>query len=112
GGEHAGHYQNPVRRWIARSKGETAHIFVPSPEAGAPASEACGQCHSFFVPSDPEQWWTSGLSESFAAGEELSHSRVILRAHPHSEDEVRALAAIDHTLESIFWNDGSIIVGG
>jgi predicted CXXCH cytochrome family protein len=112
GREHSDHYRNPLARLEARRKGTASHIFVPSPEQGALASAACGQCHSYFVPSDPGKWWTSGFSENFMAGEELSHSRSILRAEPNSEEETHARGAIDHDLQNIFWSDGSIIVGG
>lgn len=111
GAKHAAYYQDPFRR-VARGEKPSAHIFVPRPEEGENASETCGQCHSYFVPKDPETWWESGFSENFRAGDSLSKSRTILRAGSPGDHESEAAELIDHDLSTIFWEDGSIIVGG
>lgn len=123
GREHATYYRNPLERAFARreksaksaktrSGNTAAHIFVPRAEEGENASEACGQCHSYFVPNDPQTWWESGFTENFRAGDSLEASRTILRAPAPGADEPQGAALIDHDLRTIFWEDGSIIVGG
>ncbi len=113
GARHAAHYRNPIRRVRARNAGAGAEfIFVPRPEEGAASAETCGQCHSYFVPKDPDEWWESGFSTSYEAGDPLSSSRTILRAPGGSDENTDGSHLIDHELSTIFWNDGSIIVGG
>ncbi len=72
------------------------------------ASALCGQCHSYFVPKDPEAWWETGFVDSFRAGELLEASREVLLPSPQQ----LAAAGVSRTVRSIFWGDGSIRVGG
>lgn len=113
GEEHASYYRSPLRR--ARAHGDendAKFVFVPRPEEGALAAETCGQCHSYFVPKHPDDWWESGFSESYRAGSPLASSRTILRAPRHTGTHSEGSDLIDHDLSTIFWRDGSIIVGG
>lgn len=73
------------------------------------ASEVCGQCHSYFVPNDPEQWWESGFTHAYKPGDALAGSRRVLDA-----DHERASAApsVNASLDSLFYPDGTIRVGG
>ena len=121
GRQHANYYRDPVRRAAAHgakqsddsSSPPAQHIFVPRPEKGANSSATCGQCHSFFVPNDPEEWWESGFSESYQAGQSLAKSRTVLSAFARAgEGDPEGANLIDHDLRTIFWEDGSIIVGG
>ncbi len=111
--QHARLYANPLKRREARAQSTSAAIFVPRPQEGERGSEACGQCHSYFLPKDPEIWWTSGFSESFSAGETLDKSRLLLGADSFSKQGSEELSPLFSAQKSsIFWQDGSMIVGG
>jgi hypothetical protein len=73
------------------------------------ASEICGQCHSYFVPRDAEAWWTSGFTRSYRPGEDLDDSRRVLEHGPDGDDDDPELST---TLDSLFYPDGTIRVGG
>jgi hypothetical protein len=87
-------------------------MFVADTDHPALANAACGQCHSYFVPQHPDQWWDSGFSAAFKAGEELEPSRVVLRAAPSAATMTSALSLISAEPQTLFWADGSIMVGG
>jgi hypothetical protein len=112
GKQHAEHYQSPWRRARARDQGEAKDIFLPDEHHGANASAACGQCHSYFLPKDATEWWDSGFANSFRPGESLDASRNVLRLQPRNEEEQEAERALGQDLSTIFWPDGSIMVGG
>lgn len=112
GKEHAEHYASPWTRALARRKDEAKAIFLPDEKHGENASAACGQCHSYFLPKDANEWWDSGFAKSFRPGESLDASRTVLRLHPSSEAEKAAEGALGQDLSAIFWPDGSIMVGG
>lgn len=112
GGRHVNLYRDPFARQNARKSGSAAHIFVPDAKSGERGSAACGQCHSYFVPRDPEAWWTSGNTRHFVAGDSLEASRILLSSDPTEEEGHRALTGLSQEAESVFWPDGSIIVGG
>jgi predicted CXXCH cytochrome family protein len=109
---HADYYRSPLKRISARSDSDAKAIFVPHPAAGPAGSAACGQCHSYFVPEDPETWWTLGFSSNYRAGQALESSRTVLSLNGLSRREVRARDSLSHDLGTIFWDDGSIMVGG
>lgn len=109
---HVEHYRDPLARVRDRSSHDAREIFVPDHEAGPSGSAACGQCHSYFVAEDPETWWTSGFTTNFSAGQSLEESRTVLSLNGLSRREQRARQSLDQDLRSIFWDDGSIMVGG
>jgi len=118
GQAHAAHFRSPWARYSAErradpKKAKQAHdLFVPDPEHAPSSNAACGQCHSYFVPRDPNQWWDSGFSEAFSAGDDLHASRMVLRAAALNQQEQSALSLVDAEQQSLFWGDGSIMVGG
>lgn len=73
------------------------------------ASEVCGQCHSYFVPRDPEAWWKSGFVDSYGPGDDGSSARRLLEYGPGSSAADPELSA---SLDSLFYPDGTIRVGG
>jgi hypothetical protein len=73
------------------------------------ASEVCGQCHSYFVPRDPDAWWKSGFVDSYRPGGDWDAARRLLEYAPGSPAIDRELSA---SLDSLFYPDGTIRVGG
>lgn len=73
------------------------------------ASEVCGQCHSYFVPNDPERWWQSGFTRDYSPGDALAGSRRVLDA---DRERGSAEPTISASLDSLFYPDGTIRVGG
>jgi predicted CXXCH cytochrome family protein len=73
------------------------------------ASEVCGQCHSYFVPRDPDAWWKSGFVESYRPGDDWAVARRLLEYGPASSAADPELSA---SLDSLFYPDGTIRVGG
>lgn len=121
GEEHAKLFRNPVTRMLQRNTASARNIYLPDETGKIRASETCGQCHSYFVPRNAGEWWDSGFSEGYQAGDELDISRLVLSPHEENrgvqlealnEEEVQATDLIDANRESIFWEDGSMIVGG
>ncbi len=112
GGEHVEHYQNPVARYAAEFAAEDerrAFGIINPAKLDAPHSSAvCGQCHSYFLPRDADEWWESGFSKSYWPGTLLDDSRLVL---DYERDRERDLP-ISRQLESVFWPDGTIRVGG
>jgi hypothetical protein len=108
GGLHAGHYADPWARWAARNADEAKHITQPEKLSKARASEVCGQCHSYALPKDEAEWWTSGYARSYAPGAALADSRTVI-----DEAELASgSGVIEASAESLFWGDGTIRVGG
>jgi hypothetical protein len=121
GATHAQHFRNPLSRALSHSSPGDRHIYLPDEHSGPRGSETCGQCHSYFVPRDENEWWNSGFSTNYQAGDPLDVSRLLLRpAEDGGEagreallaEQVQAQALISAHRSSIFWNDGSMIVGG
>ncbi len=107
GAAHVDTYENPLAR-ISRSSQpneKASKIFVPRPSDPKRASAACGQCHSYFLPNDPQSWWEEGFSNNFRAGSSLDASRTIV-------DSQKPLENIGAHESQLFWADGSIRVGG
>lgn len=118
GQAHISHFQNPLAR-LASERAREEERESPAPQAAAmfnPAhtrdSEACGQCHSYFVPQDPESWWESGFSQNYEAGQPLEESRVVLRAEHFDSPNSALMNSVAARRESLFWADGSMIIGG
>lgn len=109
GAEHVRRERNPLLR-LGRRPDEPAPAIVNPARLGAErGSEVCGQCHSYFVPRAPEQWWTSGFTESYAPGDDLDRSRRVLGHGPGVPEHDPELS---ESLSSLFYPDGTIRVGG
>ena len=106
GAAHVAHYQSPLTRYVGR--GNPRAIVNPARLDAVRSSAACGQCHSYFVPRDAEDWWSNGFADSFRPGDDLDGSRLVLDYEVHRG--VPALLSRD--LDSVFWPDGTIRVGG
>jgi predicted CXXCH cytochrome family protein len=61
------------------------------------------------MPRDADAWWTSGFSERYRPGDDLDASRRLLAYGPGAPLEDPAL---DASLDSLFYPDGTIRVGG
>ena len=108
--EHAARQRNPWVRVRQRAGGAPAPDVVnPARLDARRASEICGQCHSYFVPRDPERWWQSGFASAYRAGDALDRSRRLLDYAPGGEGSDPELSA---SLDSLFYADGTIRVGG
>ena len=110
GAAHVARQKNPLTRYQTRLAGSGDRSIVNPARLGAErASEICGQCHSYFVPSDPERWWQTGFTESYRPGDSLAASRRVL---DYERDREQAPALIGSDLDSLFYADGSVRVGG
>lgn len=113
---HVEHYQNPLRRVTASRQNDhratAAHIFNPLKSSAELGSSACGQCHSYFLPRDPDSWWESGFIDNYQAGQALSNSRKVVGAEDFDKESTPEISALAAARESLFWEDGSMIVGG
>lgn len=108
--EHVRHYRNPTARYTAdTSQAPDPTIVNPAKLAPARSAEVCGQCHAYFVPRDTEGWWQHGFTRSYTPGAELGASRLILQ---YETERDRDSPLVSASLESIFFPDGTIRVGG
>lgn len=111
GGEHSRYYKNPARRWRAEAAPdgrEAGGLVNPQKLSAERESAICGQCHAYFVPNEPEAWWDVGFTQSYLPGEDLDASRTVLLPDPA---QLRH-AGLSRGIDSLFWGDGSIRVGG
>lgn len=106
GSAHVAHYQSPLAR--QRADDIARDIVQPARLDAVRSSAVCGQCHSYFVPRDPDQWWESGFTESHRPGETLDAARLVL---DYERDRARP-ELLSRGLDSVFWPDGTIRVGG
>lgn len=107
---HVSHYRNPLARYARdASAAPDATIVNPAELPPARSAEVCGQCHAYFVPQNATEWWQSGFSQSYTPGAELARSRLIL---DYETEKSREDPLISATLDSIFFPDGTIRVGG
>jgi hypothetical protein len=113
GAAHAARERDPLVRLRQRGSdgadGGARDIVNPRRLDAERASEICGQCHSYFVPRDPDGWWTSGFSKRYRPGDDLDASRRLLEYRPGSPEQDPEL---DAHLESVFYPDGTVRVGG
>jgi predicted CXXCH cytochrome family protein len=110
GAAHIERQHNPLTRYQTRLTGAGDSSIVNPARVGAErASEICGQCHSYFVPNDAERWWQSGFAENYRPGDALAGSRHVL---DYERDREQAPALIGGDLDSLFYADGSVRVGG
>ncbi len=82
-------------------------IVNPARLSAARSADVCGQCHAYFVPQDEGAWWETGYVRAYRPGQALSESRHVL---DYASERDRRLISAD--FESVFWNDGTIRVGG
>lgn len=113
GGAHSARLRSPFSRHEARRDRSEA-VMNPSTLSPRASSALCGQCHAYFTPRDPNNWWENGFrtpSRLSAFEEELPElfDRYLLTwEQPERADEV----GLTHELTSMFWPDGTVIVGG
>jgi predicted CXXCH cytochrome family protein len=109
GAEHVEKQASPLTRF-------TSHLtHAPDPSIVNPArltperaSDVCGQCHAYFVPRDEDRFWHTGFRD-FHPGDELERTRSLLA--PEAKPAAGG-PSIDAAIESLFWDDGTIRVGG
>ena len=105
GREHIAKQQSPVTRFMAHLTGAPDPSIVnPKRLSAERASEVCGQCHAYFVPRDENRFWTQGYD--YRPGDALEHTRTLLE--PSSSEA----GLVEAATESLFWEDGTIRVGG
>lgn len=110
GAAHIERQRNPLTRYQTRLAGAgDPSIVNPARLDAERSSEICGQCHSYFVPNDAERWWQSGFLENYRPGEPLAASRHVL---DYERDREQAPSLIGSDLDSLFYGDGSVRVGG
>jgi predicted CXXCH cytochrome family protein len=110
GRAHVERHRNPLERFARHYSGEGDDTIVnPARLPADRASAVCGQCHAYFVPRDEERFWKSGYAELFRPGEPLEPSRTVL---DFERDRERFGELVEAELESIFWADGTIRIGG
>lgn len=108
GAAHVDRHRDPVGRYLARGKDDPT-IVNPKKLPAERSAAVCGQCHAYAYPRDEAEWWSHGYARTFRAGDTLAASRhVILPQTFERKDAPRIEADID----SLFWKDGTIRVGG
>lgn len=114
GGEHIARHHNPIGRLLAHVRdAPDPSIVNPARLSAARASDVCGQCHAYFVPGDEARWWQTGFTRSFRPGDALEPARVLVKPPSRGGSANPApSASIDADVESLFWGDGTIRVGG
>lgn len=108
--EHVRKQHSPLTRFTSHLTPDYADASIVNPARLAPArtSAVCGQCHSYFVPRDENRWWRSGFSD-FRPGDALEPTRTLLA--PASTGAPNG-PSVDAAVASLFWDDGTIRVGG
>jgi len=110
GEEHAERQRNPLVRYQTRRAQEgDPSVVHPARLSAQRASEICGQCHAYFVPVDAERWWHDGFNDSYSPGDALEASRQVL---DYERDRADAVALVGAELDSLFYRDGTVKVGG
>ncbi len=99
--------------WLERltGGGESPAEAIVDPQAlgSAQSSELCGQCHAYFLPNSPDQWWDTGLARDRPPRAPLRASRHVL---DYERDRDELGEALSTTFDSIFHADGTVRVGG
>lgn len=108
GGPHARKQRDPVTRYAHRGEPDPS-IVEPHRLDAERASSVCGQCHAYAFPRDESEWWKNGYSARFRPGDALGPSRVLLF---YEELGKTGSPVLDASLESLYWSDGTIRVGG
>lgn len=110
GAEHVRRHQSPSERYEQRAS-DAADPTIVNPDrlSAERASELCGQCHSYFVPSEPDRWWESGFAGRYRPGEPLAPTRHVI---DYERDREGGAAWLSTSLDHLFYTDGTIRVGG
>lgn len=115
GAAHRQRHASPAVRWRARRSDEADPTIV-QPRNLAPRAQVhlCGQCHSYAVPKDEERFWVDGYATTFRPGELLDATRTLLFPGAFATpDRPRPdLPFVATSIDSLFWPDGTIRVGG
>lgn len=115
GAAHAAVMRDPLARLRSRAAppgqraGTPGPLGVVLPDALEPArgAEACGQCHSLFLPRDPARFWAEGMG--YRPGEPLAATHV----GPSSGAALDALlASVGQRLDDVVWPGGTVRIGG
>lgn len=109
GAAHVREMQNPLRRYEARAEGNADSATNPAKLTRERASQVCGRCHSYFFPKDEPGWWQDGFSKSYAPGDDLSRSQLLLTPEALAAPGAPQLGADE---QSLFYDDGTIRIGG
>lgn len=107
--DHAERRRSPISRYQQHLSGRPDPT-IKNPEALSPerAAAICGQCHAYFVPLKEGVWWHSGYTRDYRPGQPLTRGRRLIRYAERRDVE----GLVDAPLNSIFWPDGSVRVGG
>lgn len=118
-GEHVRSLSDPWTRHDARHSSTAQRadrmgsLFVPSPDSPAESTLVCAQCHSYFLPESPDEWWQHGFSRVFRPGDSDDPSRRLLTRELLTDaGEGKAAPAFSGRATSVYWSNGSIMVGG
>jgi predicted CXXCH cytochrome family protein len=110
GRAHVERHRSPLERFVSHFTREGDDSIVnPARLPADRASAICGQCHAYSVPRDEARFWKSGFAEIFRPGEPLEPSRQVL---DFERDRAHFGSLVETELESIFWGDGTIRIGG
>lgn len=108
GAAHVDRHRDPVERYLARGK-DDATIVNPKKLPPERSAAVCGQCHAYAYPRDEAEWWKHGYARTFRAGDALTASRHVILPHTFERKDA---PRIDADIDSLFWKDGTIRVGG
>jgi len=110
GAAHVERQRSPLTRYqTRRADAGDPSIVNPSRLDAQRSSEVCGQCHAYFVPTDAERWWESGFVDAYRPGQPLEASHYLI---DYERDRARAEELVGADLDSVFYTDGSVRVGG
>lgn len=120
GGEHVARHRDPVERYAQRASGAADGTIVqPARLSPARSAAVCGQCHAYAFPRDAEAFWSTGYARAFRAGDALDPSRFLITPALLVGDRLGSSSRagldaprIEAEIDSLYWPDGSIRVGG
>lgn len=112
GRAHAEGYRSPFARLAARTSGARDTYQNPARLPAAESSALCGQCHSYFVPGSPDLWWDSGFVDPNGGPKAVPPALPSRTLITWEEPERAREASLSRDLGTIFWPDGSVLVGG
>lgn len=111
GSAHVDKHRDPFARYMQyASHAADPTIVQPARLSPERSAAVCGQCHAYSFPRDEDAFWTNGYAAAFRAGDSLERSRFLLA--PSTFRATPGLPRIEADLDSLFWPDGSIRVGG
>lgn len=110
GAAHVSRHRDPVERYVQHaSKAADPTIVHPGRLPPERSAAICGQCHAYAYPRDEDEWWSRGYSRTFKAGDALEPSRYLLGPDTMGKP---GMPRIEAAVASLFWDDGTIRVGG